>query len=298
MRHRLTSALVVGVIAALLPSGARAWVRFPPVVPPVPEGEPEPAPPEAVPPETPASPETPPSPETAAQPPAPVPAPAPSPPVEAPPPGIAGPPLEPLTQPWAAPEGVPVLETPARAPVRRPKLSAAIGMGVSYDSVGFSNGDTRALPSFFTTLGIGDGVFGFDLSAFASSAGREERTKQNPVDRLAVDGFGVFRPGALIRPDDRGFDMRVLHALAAELGLGFERDGRSPISGTRFLVHLGARAEVPLPIPAESTEIRLRLAVRRGVGLYTPRLSSMQMPQVLEVGDSAAEVYVAVVAVF
>jgi len=108
----------------------------------------------------------------------------------------------------------------------------------------------------------------------------------------------VFRPGAMVRPDDRSFEMRLLHALAAELGLGLERDGRSPISGTRFLVHLGARVDVPLSPAGEPSDLRLRLAVRRGLGLYTPRLSSSTMPDVLEVGDSAAELYVAVVAVF
>jgi hypothetical protein len=92
--------------------------------------------------------------------------------------------------------------------------------------------------------------------------------------------------------------MRLLHALAAELGLGFERDGRSAISGTRFLVHLGARADLPLSPASEPTEVRLRLAVRRGIGLYTPELSSRSMPDAIQVGDSAAELYLALVVVF
>lgn len=298
MHRRLTTALVLALTAALLPSGARAWNRFPPVVPtlpPAPAGEPEAQPAEPVPPETTAPAETTAPSET--PPPVPVPPP-PSPPVAPPPPAAATPPpLEPPMQPWIQPEGVPVFETPAREPVRRPKLSAAVGMGLSYDSVGFKNGSTHAIPSFFMVLGIGDGVAGFDLSVFASSAGQQDRTEK-PVDRLAVDGYGVFRPGALVRPDDRSLEMRLLHGLAAELGLGFERDGRSPISGTRFLVHLGARADVPLSPAREPTELRLRLAVRRGVGLYTPRLSGSTMPEVLEVGDSAVELYAALVAVF
>jgi hypothetical protein len=291
MRRPLMTALAVAMVAAL-PSGARAWVR--PIAPLAPMGEPEPAPAPA----EPGPSETTAPPETAAPPETPPPALPPSPPVETPPPAAAIPPLEPPVQPWVQPEGrVPILEAPAREPVSRPRLSAAVGMGLSYDSVGFSKGGTHAIPSFFTVLGIGDGVAGFDLGVFASSASREDRT-QLPVDRLAVDGFGVFRPGTWVNPDDRSFEMRLLHALAAELGLGFERDGRSPISGTRFLVHLGARAEVPLSPAGEPTDLRLRLAVRRGVGLYTPKLSGKTMPDVLEVGDSAAEIYAALVAVF
>jgi hypothetical protein len=171
-------------------------------------------------------------------------------------------------------------------------------MGISYDAVGFQDGNTHQIPGFFTVLGIGDGLVGFDLSAFAGSANREQRATDSPIDRLAVDAFGVFRPGAWVRPNDRSFDMRLLHALAAELGLGFERDGRSAISGTRFLVHLGARADLPLSPASEPTEVRVRLAVRRGIGLYTPELSSRSMPDAIQVGDSAAELYLALVVVF
>jgi hypothetical protein len=184
-----------------------------------------------------------------------------------------------------------------REPVARPRLSAAVGMGSSFDAVGFDDGNTRAIPSFFSELGIGDGPFGFSLLAFASeAAGRHEG--QNPVDRLAADLFGVIRPGAWFHPGDRNYGIRLLHGLGAELGLGFERDGRSAISGTRFLIHTGARADLPLTPAREATELRLRLAVRRGIGLYTPRLSGGRVPGVLEVEDSAVELYAMLVAVF
>lgn len=184
-----------------------------------------------------------------------------------------------------------------REPVARPRLSAAIGFGSSFDAVGFDDGNTRAIPSFFSELGIGEGKLGFSLLAFASeAAGRHEN--QNPVDRLAVDVFGVIRPGAWVRPDDRGYGLRVLHGLGAELGLGFERDGRSAISGTRFLIHTGARVDLPLTPAHEPTEVRFRVAVRRGIGLYTPRLSGGRVPGVLEVDDSALELYAMLVSVF
>ena len=60
-------------------------------------------------------------------------------------------------------------------------------MGATFDAVGFNDGNTRAIPAFFTMLGIGDGPFGFDLGAFASqAAGRHGN--QTPVERLAVEG--------------------------------------------------------------------------------------------------------------
>ena len=120
----------------------------------------------------------------------------------------------------------------------------------------------------------------------------------SPLDRLAVDAFGVVRPGIWYRPDDRRFNARVVHSLAAELGLGLERDGRSAISATRFLVHTGARLDLPLSPASEPTEVRLRFAVRRGIGLYTPKLYGTSASDVTNVTDSAAELYVALVVVF
>jgi hypothetical protein len=168
-------------------------------------------------------------------------------------------------------------------------------MGGSFDSVGFSDG-THAIPSFFTVLGIGDGLLlGGELGAFASEAsGRHAGA--TPVDRLALDAFGVVRPAARYRADDQSYQMRVLHALAAELGLGLERDGIGTLSGTRFTIHTGARVDVPLSPANEATDLRLRLAVRRAIGLYEPTLGRGGVT--MSVGDTAAELYAAVVVVF
>jgi hypothetical protein len=279
------SVFMLVLTAAVWPSGARAWVRIAPVVPP-PASEPEAPPAAPVPPETIVPPETPPPADNVA------------PPLEPPAAVEEQRPLAPPAAPadWP-PEETAILETPVHAPIDRPKLSAAVGMGGSFDAVGFDDGDVRAIPAFFTVLGIGDGLFGFNLGAFASeAAGRFGN--QNPVDRLALDAYGVIRPGAWYRPDDLSYQMRVLRALAAELGLGFERDGRSAISGTRFVVHVGASVDLPLTPAHEATELRLRLAVRRGVGLYTPRLRGGAGSEVTNVGDSAAELYAALVVVF
>ena len=180
---------------------------------------------------------------------------------------------------------------------RAPRLSGAIGVGSSFDSVGFKGG-TEAVPTFVGVLGIGDGLLGLDLGAFATSATREQRQSDSPVDRVAVDLFGVVRPAALHRPDDRSFDMRVLHSLAAELGLGLERAGRSNISGTRFLIHLGATVDIPLSPAREATEVRLRFGVRRNVGLFTPKLYGNTASDVTNVVDTAAELYAALAVVF
>jgi hypothetical protein len=190
-----------------------------------------------------------------------------------------------------------VVEIASRGPIARPRLFGAIGFGGSFDSVGFAGG-TEPVPQFVGVLGIGDGLLGLDLSAFATSATRKQRRSDNPVDRVGADLYGVVRPAALHRPDDRTFNMRVLHSLAAELGLGLERAGRSSISGTRFLIHLGATVDLPLSPAREATEVRLRLGVGRNIGLYTPKLYGNTASDVTSVGDTAVDLYAALAVVF
>ena len=185
----------------------------------------------------------------------------------------------------------------AEPPPPRPRMSLAIGMGATFDSAGFSNGSSRAVPAFFAQGGFGDGLGGFDLGAFSSSAyGRFTGPGETPIDRLALDAFGVLRPAARVRRDDQRYRMRVLRTLAAELGLGFERDGTTLGSGTRFEILTGARVEFPLAPSGQASELRLRLAVRRAFGLYTPEV--MAAPGTfVSVGDSF-ELYAALAVVF
>jgi hypothetical protein len=278
MDRRAARALLLALAAIAWPSGARAWGPTPPR-PPSPVAAPE-TPPPSIPPEAAAPVETP----------------LPPPPPPVPPPPLPSAPVAPTAAAWSS-EETPVVEAAAREPVSRPRLSAAIGMGSSFDAVGFDDKNVRAIPTFVTVLGIGDGAFGFDLGAYAAeAAGRHGN--QNPVDRLALDAFGVIRPGSWYRPTDVNYPLRVLRALAAELGLGFERDGRSAVSGTRFVLHVGARADLPLSPAGEPTELRLRIAVRRGIGLYTPKLYGSTVADVTSVGDTSAELYAALVVVF
>jgi hypothetical protein len=289
MDRRRVRWLVLGLTAAVtLPMPAYSWAQTPPAPRPI-ESPPQAPPP---PPDVSAAPDVVPS--------------AP-PPQEAPPP-----PPPPVLQPPQPPEGpvpatVPttwgptepeeaVVGAAARGPIARPRLSAAVGFGGSFDSVGFAG--TEAVPEFVGVLGIGDGLLGLNVGGFAQSATRKQRQSDSPVDRVAVDLYGVVRPGALHRRDDRSFELRVLHSLAAEVGLGLERAGRSNISGTRLLIHLGATVDLPLTPANEPTELRFRLGVRRNIGLYTPKLYGATAADVTSVGDTAVEVYGALAFLF
>ena len=184
----------------------------------------------------------------------------------------------------------------APPPPPRPRMSLAIGLGAALDSAGFSDG-TRAVPAFFAQGGFGDGLGGFDLRRVLIVGVRPvRRPDATPIDRLALDAFGVLRPAARVRRADQRYRMRVLHTLAAELGLGLERDGTTLGSGTRFEIHTGARVEFPLAPAGQASELRLRLAVRRAFGLYTPEVTAA--PETLvSVGDSF-ELYAALAVVF
>jgi hypothetical protein len=152
----------------------------------------------------------------------------------------------------------------------RPRLSLAVGMGATRDATGFPDG-ARLVPAFLAEGGFGDGFLGLDFGAFSSSAfGRYTGPDQFPIDRLALDAFEVLRPAGLYRREDQRYRMRVLHTGAVELGVGLERDGTTTASGTRFVIHTGARIEFPLARRGQPSELRLRLAVRRAFGLYTP----------------------------
>jgi hypothetical protein len=196
-----------------------------------------------------------------------------------------------------APEPVGVVEAPIRASFPRPRMSAAVGMGTTLDAAGFTDGNTRTIPAFFTMLGIGDGLWGFELRAFASQ-GAGRFSGENPIDRLALDTSAVLRVGMLLAPDNQRYATRVLRTAGVELGLSFEREGRSMVSGTRFAVCTGARVEVPLTAAREPSELRVRLAVRRAFGLYTPMLHGSSGADVTAVHDSALEVYGALVLLF
>ena len=191
----------------------------------------------------------------------------------------------------AAPSEAPV------APAPRPRFSAAIGFGWSFDSAGFSPAKTQDVPSMFATGGVGaDWPVGVELVAFASSAvGRYRVTDavdaKAPVDRLALDATAVLRPLAWsFTVADERYGARLLRAFGVELGLGLERDSTTMSAGSRFGLHLGARVEVPLTPPGGS-ELHLRFAVRRFEGLYTPVVGDV------DVGDTV-EIFAALVTIF
>jgi hypothetical protein len=182
----------------------------------------------------------------------------------------------------STPEGS--ADASAEGPPGRPRMSLAVGMGATFDAAGFAGGD-HAIPAFLAVGGFGDGLAGLDLGSFASSAsGRFHAGTDNPVDRLALDAFGVIRPAARLAPNDHRYHLRVLRTAVTG-------------SGSRFALHTGARIELPLTRAGEASELRLRLAVRRAVGLYTPKLSGATPGDVTSVGDST-EIYAALAVIF
>ena len=212
----------------------------------------------------------------------------------APPPPLEAPPVPtPVVPPPEQPPEVVEAELLSLGPPPRPRLSLAIGMGATRDPTGFPDGG-HFIPAFFGVGGFGDGLLGFDLGAFSSAASGRFPTTDSPIDRLALDAFGVWRPAARVRPGAQRYRLRVLRTVGIELGLGFERDGQVVISGSRWVIHTGARIEFPLT-SGQAGELRLRLAVRRAFGLYTPELSGSN--GTISVGDST-ELYGALAVVF
>jgi hypothetical protein len=178
----------------------------------------------------------------------------------------------------------------AQAPTR-PRMTAALGMGASFDATGLPQ--TKAIPAFFATGGVGaDWPVGVELAAFASSAQGRFGSTSAPVDRLALAAVSVVRPFAWkVSVDDRSYHARFVRAAAVELGLGLERDSTTVRAGSRYGLHTGARLEFPLELPGFGSELRLRLAARRMQGFYTPRV------QETDVGNSL-ELFAALVTVF
>lgn len=297
--------LAFAMAALVLAPGVRAQQPSVEVTPATPPDAPPVAPP-AAPPATPpaatpatppaAPPATPPAATPATSPAAPL-APPPDAPPVTPPAGIPAPPPAAML-PEAAPAIPEVVEEElfALAPPPRPRLSLALGMGATRDSTGFPDGG-HFIPAFFGVGGFGDGRLGVALGAFSSAASGRFPTSDSPVDRLALDAFGVLRPAARIYPGDQRYLSRVLRTVGVELGLGFERDGQVVVSGSRWVIHTGARIEFPLT-SGQASELRLRLAVRRAFGLYTPELSTTSgSTGVISVGDST-ELYAALAVVF
>lgn len=170
-----------------------------------------------------------------------------------------------------APSAEPWLEPLAQRPaVDRPRFTMSIGTGATFDSVGFTDG-THAIPSFFATGGIGEGLTGFEMAVFTSQASGRYRAPVTPVDRLALDGMVVVRFLAQrLSPYDYRYKARVGRTAAFEIGLAVERAGRGTVAATRVGMHTGARIELPLVPYGTPNEPRLRFGVRRMLGAGSP----------------------------
>jgi len=185
--------------------------------------------------------------------------------------------------------------TTAGPAASRPPIEVSVGMGASIDDTGLRAAGLSAVPSFYATGGFGQGTFGFDLGVFVNSATGRYRTPNLPVDRLGVDAMLVIRPFADFVLGDR-YDRRVLRTLALDVGLGYERDSRisrGPEDVSRIGARVGIHADVPLTPARERSELRLRLTVRRLVGLTSPTFAEGDA-----VPDTRFELFGSLVVVF
>ncbi len=178
----------------------------------------------------------------------------------------------------------------------RPRLIAAVGMGTSIDRTGFA-GKRKTVPAFFATGGVGaDWPVGVELASFATEASGRFAGPATPIDRLALAAIGVVRPAAwAIAADNRAYGARLLRGAAAEVGLALERDSTTVRAGSRYGLHNGARLDIPLGPAGETSELRLRLAVRYMKGFYTPHITVNDTD--VRVGNTT-ELYAAIVTIF
>jgi hypothetical protein len=177
----------------------------------------------------------------------------------------------------------------------RPPIEVSVGMGASIDDAGLRAAGLSAIPSFYATGGFGQATFGFDLGVFVNSATGRYRTPNLPVDRLGVDAMLVIRPFADFLFGD-SYDRRVLRTLALDVGLGYERDSRisrGPEDVSRVGARVGIHADLPLTPARERSELRLRLTVRRFVGLTSPTFAEGD-----PVPDTRFELFGSLVVVF
>jgi hypothetical protein len=184
------------------------------------------------------------------------------------------------------PVGVAADATAQEGAPARPSFSAAVGAGMSRDGQG-------RRPAFFATGGVGaDRLVGLELGALSTAVSGVSAGQAPSVDRLGLDAYAVVHPFVLtLRPESSHLKALVARALGVELGLGLERDSLSTRSGSRWGLHTGVRLEVPVPLPGGASDLFVRLAVRRLVGLYTPELDTTDVHDSRELLAAVASVF-------
>ena len=165
---------------------------------------------------------------------------------------------------------LPTLRSSAR---RARGCRLAVGMGSTFDSVGLPDG-THAVPAFFATGGVGDGLVGLDFGVFASSAvgryGGRQSGRPAGAERLRRGAAGG--PAAPRRSVATGCGSCARAAPGAGSGPRARRAHRpSPATGSSSTS--GRASSCRSPRVGAASQLRLRLAAGRNLGLYTPRLS-------------------------
>jgi hypothetical protein len=179
---------------------------------------------------------------------------------------------------------------------RRPRLEVAVGMGASLDDAGLSAAGLSPVPAFLAMGGFGEGMLGGEVGVFSNNATGRYRPPNVPVDRLAFDGMVAIRPAADALAGDDRYQMRVLRTVAFDLGFGYERDSRitaRPEEVNRFGVRIGGHVDLPLTPAGLSNQLRVRLAVRRLIGIWQEAF-----PDGETAPDSRVEIFAALATVF
>jgi hypothetical protein len=166
-----------------------------------------------------------------------------------------------LRVPIAATAAQGAAEPPAKGATTRPRFCVAIGMGVSVDGSA-PGARTVAVPAFEVMGGIGEGMVGFEARLFSSQA--SGRYQMIP-DRLAVDALVALHLLAG-HSEDPGWMRRVARGFTVNLGLSGENTSIGQKSVIRTGAVVGAHLDLPLTSPGESSELRLRIGVRRMFG--------------------------------
>ena len=146
-------------------------------------------------------------------------------------------------------------------------------MGVSFDSTGFVDARTVAVPAFQVQLGVGEEFLGFELRLFSTQAsGRYHHRGASqtmlalldaPADRLALDVLLAVRPFAAIDRDDPRWWKRVVKSVTFNAGAAGENATTGTPAVIRFGSVLGFHIDLPLVPPDWDSCLSVRITGRR-----------------------------------
>ncbi len=177
------------------------------------------------------------------------------------------------------------LATPRAQAQDRPKLTAGIGMGMSIDRAAPNPRPDTPIPSFFALGGVGAGLVGGEVRAFANGA------RGDQITRVTGELVLALRPLAFFRAVDTRYAVRVARTVAIDAGVAYERVSRGIPTAHRPGVVVGGHFEMPIGHATSPKELRLRLGGRKMFGGKVTIADN-------QVGNSAYELFGMLVVVF